>query len=1164
MIIKVKVRYSLFLILLIVCFTASAQPWVDRAKKKHDNPNFYDIQKEFNNYWKAKDRWNFLKKENAEQEKPGWEQFKRWEYMMAPRVYPTGNFPNTQHFLNEIQKKENQKKYNALGVASANWSLMGPINAVPLGGTSGIGRVNCVRFDPNNSTTIWAGTPAGGLWKSTDNGSTWSTNTDQLPVLGVTDVAINPNNTNIMYIATGDGDAQFGDTKSVGVMKSLDGGLSWNPTGLNWNVTQGRKIHKLLLNPIHPDTIIAATSFALYITADGGNNWTQLNAGDFFDVEFKPTNTDTVYAVDDSKFLVSSDGGFTWVNPPLNGLPNTNIARMALSVTADNANAVYILMADGTDYTFKGLYKSTNSGANWTTKSTTPNVLGHDWDGLDNGGQGWYDLALAVSPVNENDVYVGGVNIWKSTNGGTSWSIKAHWYGDNGLPYVHADQHALEYQVVNGNGATLFAGNDGGVYKKEPGNSWSDKSAGLQISQYYNLGVSQTNANLVLVGAQDNGTNSYNAGTMEEILGGDGFECIVDNTNANKVYGELYYGDIRKSVNGGNNFSPIGPDNNGGWNTPYVIDPNNNQVLYAGYKDIYKSTDEGYNWTKIAPNLAGGQQFVGLVVAPSDSKTVYAMSSGYVFKTNNGGISWTNVSANLPVQNVYLNYITTSNTDANKVWVTFSGYFGADKVYRSDNGGVSWINASLSGLPNVPVNCIVYENNSPFDAVYVGTDLGVYYYNNTMSSWIAYNSGLPNVIVNELEIQYSTGKLRAATYGRGLWQSDVCTVALFNEDATIVNATYPTSENMCDTSFAPIVRIKNNGINNLVSDSIKYAIDGNIQTYYWTGNLATGAYVDVTLPVVIVSTGNHTFNAYSTYPNNQPDGNVNNDAITTVNFTVTLINTFTYLNTFNSNANYWQHNAAGLSPIDIWTWGIPSGILLATAHSGTRVYATNLAGNYTANSFSYLETPCYDFTNLTHPRLEFYMAYDIEQNGDALTAEYSLNNGASWQKLGNANDLGWYNSNVNNGAICNGSQWTGTNASWQLYGHDLTAFAGQNFVKFRFNLSSNSSQELEGVMIDDFTIYEYLVGIEENDKIVFNLYPNPNNGILYIDIDKLTTQNIQLAITNTLGETVAHFNEDIYSGTRLEINMQDKPEGIYFITLYTNNNVITKKLTLVK
>jgi len=782
-----KKNYSqiFFAFLVLTTAPAMAQSWV--SKMQDPSANFYDVQKAFTAAVVANPSM-------ATDKGTGYKVYKRWENFTAPRVYPNGNRAVIAQSMSEYQStvSSNTTQFNKNGsnsVQAANWSLIGP-NVVPLQG--GAGRLNFVRFHPSSSTTMFTGSPSGGLWKSTNGGTSWTTNTDNLGVVGCSDIVIDPSNTNIMYLATGDGEVN--DTYSIGVLKSIDAGATWSATNLSWAITQTRIISKLLINPSSTSTLLAATSNGVYRTTNGGTLWTQVLAVNSKDIEFKPGDPTTVYAVSTgppSNFYRSTDGGATWT-VVTTGLPVANTScRLAIAVTPADVNYVYVVSSLASNYKYQGVYRSVNSGTSFTTSSTTPDILSVTTTSTS--GQGWYDLSIAASPTNKNEIVVAGVNIWKSTDGGVNWALNAHWQG-SGAPYVHADIHALEY--APGSGSTIWAGSDGGLFKTTDGGaSWNDFSTTMAIAQLYRLGLSKQNTTNMLAGWQDNGTSLYN-GTWYSIFGGDGMECIIDHTNPLNVYAEIYYGKIYKSGDGGATFgtTPIvntttsGVHGVGDWVTPYVMDPNNSNNLLVGKTQVYKSTNGGTSWAQVGSVTGGTGGLIALAYAPSNSNYIYAAKVNKLYVSTNG-TSFTDLTGTLPVGSAAITYIAVSNANPSKAWVTFSGYSAANKVFATTDAGVTWTNVS-TGVPNLPVNCVVYQNGSN-DGVYVGTDVGVYYKDNTSGNWAAYNTGLPNVIVNELEIQYTAGKLRAATYGRGIWESNLMAAAptaLFTAGATTVCA----------------------------------------------------------------------------------------------------------------------------------------------------------------------------------------------------------------------------------------------------------------------------------------------------------------------------------------------------------------------------------------
>ncbi|HGY54232.1 MAG TPA: T9SS type A sorting domain-containing protein [Caldithrix abyssi] len=741
------------IILLILILPLFGQDWVQKMERM--DTDFYSIQKSFNEYWK----------DRPIERGKGWKQFKRWEYFWEQRVYPSGQFPapNQTALAMEAYWQKRAESPNAIAADDADWTSLGPDSWTTVSYNPGIGRVNCVVRDPNNSNLLYIGAPSGGFWKSTDGGATWYTTTDAQTVLGVTSIAIDPTNSDVIFIGTGDGDA--GDTYSIGLLKSTDGGETWQQTGLQWDVTESRRISKVLIHPNNPNIMLAATNNGIYKSTDAGVNWSNVLSGNFKDMEFKPGDPSTVYA-SGSSFYKSTDTGDTF-SESMTGISNPiRIQRIAIAVSSANSNYVYLLISDAVTSGLHGVYRSTDSGASFSLQANSPNLLDSSIDGSGSGGQGWYDLAIAVSPSDINEVYVGGVNTWKSTDGGVNWNIVGYWYYPNtSVPYVHADVHALEFY-----GSDLYAGSDGGLWvTSDGGSNWTDLSAGLVTTQFYRMGGYPGDAGLILTGAQDNGTNRYRDAAWVHVRGADGMEAAINYNNPDTMYCCIQSGGLYRSIDGGDNFQSIKNDidEDGNWVTPYLLHPTDPQTLFAGYVNVWKTTDGGDSWVKLSD--FGGSTLRSIAIAKSNPNVVYTATGNIIYRTTDGGSNWNDVTSNLPVDQASLTYIAVSDFDADEVWVTFSGYVDGVKVYKSVNGGANWSNVSGT-LPNLPVNCIVFQNNYN-DALYIGTDVGVYYTDTTLTDWEPFMQGLPNVIVDELEIHYGAGLLRAATYGRGMWQS---------------------------------------------------------------------------------------------------------------------------------------------------------------------------------------------------------------------------------------------------------------------------------------------------------------------------------------------------------------------------------------------------------
>lgn len=788
---------SLLFALFSFCLLSSvhAQPWLSKlpAHKKSSELNFYDYQAAFEAYWAPFNVEKGYYMENGVKKKAaGWKHFKRWEYEMRNQIDKrTGNFP--KYTAAQIAKPY---FYQHQRGSTDNWRSMGPVTSD--GGYAGLGRLNCITFHPADLNRYWVGAAAGGLWVTLDDGASWTCLTDQNEVLAVSDIVINPDYdaSGIIYIATGDRDGW--DNRSVGILKSTDFGATWNVTDLSFTVHSNNMVNRLLMNPNDPQTLIAATTQGAFITLDGGDTWSQQLTGiEFIDMEFNPANPSIIYAsTKNGSIFLSENGGQSW----LETYHEDQAGRIELAVTPANPTRVYALAANHSSELHEVL-QSNNSGVSFAPvfDRSNANLLTWASDGNESGGQGWYDLSLAASPINPDLILLGGVNTWRSMNGGSSWSIVSHWAGHL-VQEVHADKHQIKFRD-NGD---VFECNDGGVYKSiNNGTFWEDKSNGLIISQMYKLGVSQMEREDVITGLQDNGSKLYTNGEWRDVGGGDGMECLIDYTNNDIQYYTIYYGSITRTLNHWNSASNITPSEagDGAWVTPYIINPANPEILYAGYSEIWKTSNRGDSWEQIS-NLNPPGKMRAMAISQTHPDIICVADYERIWLTQNGGESWNEITYDLPTGESDINAIVISSNDPSIIWVAL-GQFNEYGVFQIKGNENSWTNIS-EGLPPIPINSLVENQQAVGEMhLYAGTDSGIYFKKGT-EEWKSYNQGLPNVKVLEIEIYYDPNPelsmLRAATFGRGLWQSPVyysahameyvsCTAKQPNQSPATINST---------------------------------------------------------------------------------------------------------------------------------------------------------------------------------------------------------------------------------------------------------------------------------------------------------------------------------------------------------------------------------------
>lgn len=822
---------------------SEAQHWSEVLQDP--NANFFQIQDAFYKAWEGK---AYVKGE-------GYKQFKRWEHFWETRINPDGSFPSYQEQWDAYDAyRQEYGVHRGSGGASAagNWSPMGPFDYTNTDSWSpGLGRINVVVEDPNDSNIIYVGAPAGGVWKTTDGGSTWTPLGDDLPSIGVSWIAIDPTNTDILYMATGDNDG--GDTYSIGIYKSTDAGLTWNPTGNIAGAT-----NKVIIDPSNTNVLYSATTGGVFKSTDAGANWTELISGNHDDIEIHPTNSQIIYSVTNSEFYRTTDGGQNW-SQITSGIPASS-GRLKIAVSPDEPDWVYMVSAE-VNNSFQGVYRSEDNGQTFQARNTTTDIF-------DGSTQAWYDLDIGVSDTDADLIMVGVLNVWRSQNGGYSWNQLNDWASPGQQAYTHADIHCINFF-----GGNAFVGSDGGVYKSQNnGSSFDDLSFGMQIGQFYTIAGTEQDVNIICGGLQDNGGFAYVNGTWRVYYGADGMESAIDPNNSQRIYGMIQYGSLYRSNNQGLTSGGQGSPEQGAWVTPMVFDPNNTRIL-AGYSELYQYTPGGGgNWSQISNENFGELRTVE--VFPGNSDIIYVATTGQLHKTVDGGNNWTNIT-NFGTGSG-ITSVETHPTDEDIVWVTVGGVGAlSGKVFVSLDQGLTWENIT-GNLPNVNVNILKHQTGSD-EALYVGTDLGVFYRDSIIGSWIPFDHNLPHTIVNDLEIHHGSGTIRAGTYGRGVWESATYSAPTLTDDAGIQAIVSPAGT-VCGVTFEPQVRLRNYGTNNLTSVTIIYDIDGGTpESFVWNGNLAPNATEIVTLPSATVVNGTHAFNVWTMDPNGTMDNYTLND-----------------------------------------------------------------------------------------------------------------------------------------------------------------------------------------------------------------------------------------------------------------------------------------------
>ncbi len=773
-----KNSISIAIFIMIVLQVQSQTLTPELGEKLKGKTKFFDIKNEILSHYESEyNKAVFSNDENAKSKVL--KQLKKWN-----RKFYISEFYTNEFGIVQDADKRNADEYKQWARNHKNddkryqpnfW-----ISAGPNDGDKGLGRIDEIAFDPSNGNIAYAGSASGGLFKSTNGGNTWFPIGDYLPSLGVSGIAIDPNNTNIIYVLTGDGntsdgllvDAYLYRPTGAGVFKSYDGGLNWFACG-NFPITGAHRGRELIIDPANSNNLMAATNRGIFKTSNGGDTWTIINSGNFFDIKYQPNNSNTVFATDSTAFFRSTNGGNTFTNMNIAGLPSNN--RISIGVTPANSNKVVLFCGPAINaITFQGLFISTNAGLTFNTPIQTPNLF-FSFIGTDVlNDQSVYDNCIAISPVNENEIFVGGLVVWRSNDNGITWTqASAYWPSDN--PYMHPDIQALKYNTVNN---YLYAATDGGVYRLETDGTWTFKSDGLNATQFYHF-ERENDEGDIWGGAQDNGILEQTSGSsFYNYSTGDGYDVMTDHDylvfdgDSDDVYYSQNASIYKDCIAGPCNISV---PNNSQFFANLMMSPVYEDRIYAGYANgLWRSLDAGSTWTTLynqPANWCVGNS------ATATENVYYAGSNNNATGIFHNG---TNITPPAPYNtNLKITDIDVDRQNDNILVIGVAGFTSNAKVFYSNNGGGSWTNYSFN-LPNVPVFSVKLDQNG---GIYAGTAIGVFYKASNLNYWQQFSNGLPPVPVSEIELwpvpfpmsgiqpdnPPATPEVWISTFGRGIW-----------------------------------------------------------------------------------------------------------------------------------------------------------------------------------------------------------------------------------------------------------------------------------------------------------------------------------------------------------------------------------------------------------
>ena len=949
--------------------------------------------------------------------------------------------------LEAFQDIKSSGKLALDAISGVNWTERGPDNVG--------GRTRALMFDPNDGTgsKVWAGGVAGGLWFNnniTSSSSTWQNVNDFWANLAISTIDYDPTNTQTFYVGTGEGFFNADAVRGAGIWKSTNGGTSWSQLSSTDN-SNFHYIQKLVVTPT--GALIVATREGLYRSTNGGSSFSTLFTGRFADIEVA-ANGD-IYASEGifSTGVVrkSTNDGVSWSTVT----PATGGERIELAVAPSNANVVYAVASSGSNIAW--FRKTTNGGSSWTTV-TVPNYVSQSCtqDSQDFArGQAWYDLIVEVHPTNSNIAIVGGIDLYKTTNGGSSWGLISYWTGACDT-YVHADQHAIQFSPVNAN--TAIFGNDGGVFYSSNVGSASNptisaRNNGYNVTQFYAADqINSNGSNFMIAGAQDNGSHRFTTSGINsttEVTGGDGAFCHIDQNNSTYQVTSYVYNSYYRSTNGGSSFSSIlNNQTYGRFINPTDYD-DDAKVLYCGANEdqFIKITGMTGSTSPTLSNVSlGGFRVSAIKVSPYTNNRIFlgtgtngGSGGSKVFRVENANGSSPTVTeistASLPV-NGYISSIDIGTSD-NQVIVTYSNY-GITSVWETRNGGSSWSNRE-GNLPDIPVRWALY-NPLNTDEVLLATELGVWSTDNVNTGspvWGVTNTGLANVRCDMLQYRDSDGVVLVATHGRGVYTATPFTGGGGDTDP-------PTTPTGLASSG-----ITSSGFNvnwNASSDNV--GVTG--YNVYLNGSLdGTTASTSYSFTGLAASTS-YTVAVEAT----DAAGNISGQASINVTTAGTggpctaSVTAFPYSESFESGIGSWTQNTG--DDLD-WTrdsGGTPSnGTGPSTGAAGSWYMYIEASGNGAGfpNKNAIFTSPCMDVSGLSAPTLEF----SYHMNGTAmgtLIVQTSTDGGNSWTNA-------WSN------ASSQGDQWNQVSL----------ALPSSTGIQVRFNGTTGSSWSSD-IAIDDVSV----------------------------------------------------------------------------------------------
>ncbi|MFN0200994.1 MAG: hypothetical protein ACKVTZ_05710 [Bacteroidia bacterium] len=1097
--------------------------FIAQPRAQNLRPSFFEVENAFKNLLPLSSNTEAIEPKEGEEE-----HFERWKYFMQARMKPNG----TRYEPDALWQTYQRIGFEATPSPQRKqaWRAIGPMNTPKQGG--GVGRANVLRFVKKKPSIAYLGTACGGLWKSNDNAKSWQPLTDKLPSLSISDIALNPNDGQELYIATGDPfgfELQvgqhldfWGGTYSAGVFHSTDGGSTWEACGLTYQQTASEIIQRLLLSPRNHNILLAATRKGLYRSSDKGQTWTKTCDAHFFDMEWHENQIDKVYAISSQYLYASEDAGATWQIVTA-AVPHQG--RLSLATTPANPDYLYVMDGLG------ALFLCEDSTMKFEPLAP-PNITTFLY----------FSSVLEVSPVNANHILAGGIEIAQSFDAGKTWKTISNPEAITAKNFVHADQHGFTFQPTSND---LYAVNDGGVFcTQNQGETWTDRNKGLQISQIYRISNHEKAAQTIYAGLQDNGVLKYEQGEWTEILSlVDGMECISNEKEAQEVYVNAQFGRLFYSADAGEHFVEAKTDPQGTWVAPMQLHPKqSNTLIDASLSQLFQSKEiERQDWESCSP-VFEMSELIALKISPSHPHIRYALSYEKLYQSLDNGQTWEDITSNLPIDQAAMTSLAISDYNPNKIWLTFSGYEEHLKVFHSNDGGKTWINISRN-LPNIPINCIQYQPQS-LDVLYIGTDMGVYYATTKQKRWLPYNEDLPNTIINDLEINLTTYTLRAATFGRGLWEVPLPEAALLQKDMALLSH-YPDYEaNLCYRTFTPEIYLRNNGLHSSHQLAISQWLDNRfVRTDTFASEFVPASVQNLTLSSLAVDTGAHILTIYLQSLENKGDENAWNDTLS-IPFAVAAYQIDeNYSEDFEENMpSTWQ-----ISPTNLVKIG-QKGSFDASSHS----FLVELY-NQTQQEAVKISLPAISLKGINAPiSLHYDWAHQKRYPDnflDTLKIEASRDCGATWQLVAeNSKEVESLSSNF--------QYFTPQKTDWQKKTIALDDYANTDMLYLRFAFVGENTNNY---WIDKVELEIYPK--EKEETLEMWLYPTLiEESYIYLEMKELFDNYPKLTIFDLTGRELATVPIDMQQQRKQKIILPQLPSGNYLFQVISSKSRKTWKV----